>query len=123
MKHLMETVPNGGTACGPDERLPHSVTASALPPGSREVARGQSTSVAVPVRYCGSLRTATGKGRRALRVGPQVVLGQDLTEAAGPVGHSAMADLATGNRQVGNRQVSGRRETCSLDPMMPAQPE
>jgi len=35
-------------------------------------------------------------------MGPAVVLGQDLTEAAGPVGHGAPADLATSDRQPGN---------------------
>ena len=35
-------------------------------------------------------------------MGPAVVLGQDLAEAAGPVGHGALADLATGDRQLGN---------------------
>jgi hypothetical protein len=35
-------------------------------------------------------------------MGPVVMLGQDLTEAAGPVRHGAMADLATGDRQLGD---------------------
>ena len=35
-------------------------------------------------------------------MGPAVVLGQDLTEAAGPVRHGAVADLATGDRQLGD---------------------
>src|ERR1039457_7497734 len=43
-------------------------------------------------------------------MGPAVVLGQDLTEAAGPVRHGALADLATGDRQLGNghREAAGR---------------
>ncbi len=43
-------------------------------------------------------------------MGPAVVLGQDLTEAAGPVRHGAVADLATGDRQLGNdhREAAGR---------------
>jgi hypothetical protein len=40
-----------------------------------------------------------------------VVLGQHLTEAAGPIRHGAAADLATGDRQLGNghREAAGRR--------------
>ena len=41
-------------------------------------------------------------------MGPAVVLGQDLTEAAGPVRHGAAADLATSDRQLGN----GHREAA-----------
>jgi hypothetical protein len=35
-------------------------------------------------------------------MGPAVVLGQDLTEAAGPVRNGTVPDLATGDRQLGN---------------------
>jgi hypothetical protein len=49
----------------------------------------------------GVMRAACGglPGRDAERfgMGPAVVLGQDLTEAAGPVRHGALADLATGD--------------------------
>jgi hypothetical protein len=38
-------------------------------------------------------------------MGPAVVLGQDLTEAAGPVRHGAVADLAAGD---GHREAAGR---------------
>ena len=43
-------------------------------------------------------------------MGPAVVLGQDLTEAAGPVRHGALADLAAGDRQLrnGHREAAGR---------------
>jgi hypothetical protein len=43
-------------------------------------------------------------------MGPAVVLGQDLTEAAWPVRHGAAADLTTGDRQLGNghREAAGR---------------
>ena len=44
-------------------------------------------------------------------MGPAVVLGQDLTEAARPVRHGAVADLATGDRQLGN----GHREAAEGD--------
>ena len=60
------------------------------------------------------MRAACGRllGRDAERfgMGPAVVLGQDLTEAAGPVRHGALADLAAGDRQLGNghREASGR---------------
>ena len=43
-------------------------------------------------------------------MGPAVVLGQDLTEAAGPVCHGAPADLAAGDRQLGDghREAAGK---------------
>ena len=43
-------------------------------------------------------------------MGPAVMLGQHLGEATGPVRHGAVADLATGDRQVGNghREAAGR---------------
>ncbi len=62
----------------------------------------------------GVMRAACGGllGRDAERfgMGPAVVSGQDLTEAAGPVRHGALADLATGDRQLGNghREAAGR---------------
>jgi hypothetical protein len=33
-------------------------------------------------------------------MGPPVVLGERLTEGAGPVGHGPLADLAAGDRQL-----------------------
>jgi len=45
-------------------------------------------------------------------MGPAVVLGQDLTEAAGPVRYGAVADLATGDWQLGN--VTGKRREGDL---------
>ena len=42
-----------------------------------------------------------GKAER-FGMGPTVVLGQGLAEAAGPVCHGAAADLASGERQLGN---------------------
>jgi len=60
----------------------------------------------------GVMRAACGglPGRDTERFGmePAVVPGQDLAEAAGPVRHGALADLATGDRQLGN----GHRETA-----------
>jgi hypothetical protein len=43
-------------------------------------------------------------------MGPAVVLGQDLTEVAGPVRDGAVADLAAGDRKLGNghREAAGR---------------
>ena len=51
-----------------------------------------------------------GKDAERCGMGPAVVLGQDLTEATGPVRHGAVADLATGDRQLGNghREAAGR---------------
>jgi hypothetical protein len=62
---------------------------------------------------CGVMRQRAGLlGRDAKRfgMGPAVVLGQDLAEAAGPVRDGAAADLATGDRQLGNghREAAGR---------------
>jgi hypothetical protein len=48
---------------------------------------------------CGGL---LGRDAERFGMGPAVVLGQDLAEAAGPVRHGAVADLATGDWQVGN---------------------
>jgi hypothetical protein len=43
-------------------------------------------------------------------MGPAVMLGQDLSEVAGPVGDGAMADLAARDRQLrnGHREAAGR---------------
>ena len=59
----------------------------------------------------GSLRRLLGREAERFGMGPAVVLGQDLTEAAGPVRDGPVADLATGNRQLGNghREATGRR--------------
>jgi hypothetical protein len=54
---------------------------------------------------CGGL---LGRDAERFGMGPAVVLGQDLTEAAGPVRHGALADLAAGDRQLGN----GHSETA-----------
>jgi hypothetical protein len=55
-------------------------------------------------------------------MGPAVVLGQDLTEATGPVRHGALADLATGDRQLGNghREAAGRDLLICLNDASPA---
>ena len=45
-------------------------------------------------------------------MGPAVVLGQRLAECAGPVGHSALADLAAGDRKLGT--VTGKRREFEL---------
>jgi hypothetical protein len=43
-------------------------------------------------------------------MGPTIVLGQDLTEVAGPVRDGAVTDLAAGDRKLGNghREAAGR---------------
>ena len=80
----------------------------ALPLGSCKVVRGQSASATVPA---GSLRRLLGREAERFGMGPAVVLGQDLTEAAGPVRDGAVADLATGDRQLGDgyREAAGWR--------------
>jgi hypothetical protein len=50
-------------------------------------------------------------------MGPAVVLGQDLAEAAGPVRDGAAADLAAGNRKLGD----GHRETAGISRPQPRQ--
>lgn len=93
----------------PHEGWPHSVTAGALPPGSRKVARRQSTPVTVPGGNAAAWRLL-GRDAERFGIGPAVMLGQNFTEAAGPVRHGAVADLATGDRQLGNdyREAAGR---------------
>ena len=49
-----------------------------------------------------------GRQAERFRMGPAVVLGQDLAEAAGSVRDCATADLAAGNRKMGY----GHRETA-----------
>lgn len=85
------------------------MTAGALPPGSRKVARRQSTPVTVPGGNAAAWRLL-GRDAERFGIGPAVMLGQNFTEAAGPVRHGAVADLATGDRQLGNdyREAAGR---------------
>jgi hypothetical protein len=95
--------------CGPHEGWPHSVTAGALPPGLCEASRGQSAPTTVPAGNAGSLWRLLGRYAERFGMGPAVVLGQGLTEAARPVRHGALADLATGDRQLanGHREAAG----------------
>jgi hypothetical protein len=58
----------------------------------------------------GSLRRLLGRYAERFAMGPAVVLDQDLTEAAGPVRDGAVADLATGDRQLGNGHREAARE-------------
>jgi len=64
--------------------------------------------VTVPAGNTGSLRRLPGRKAERFRMGPAVVVGQDLTEAAGPVRNGAVANLAAGDRQLGD----GHRETA-----------
>ena len=50
----------------------------------------------------GSLRRLPVRKAERFGMGPAVVLGQGLAEAAEPVRHGAVADLAAGERQLGN---------------------
>jgi hypothetical protein len=63
--------------------------------------------VTVPSGNTGSLRRLPGRKAERFRMGSAVVVGQDLTEAAGPIRHGTVANLATGDRKLGN----GHRET------------
>jgi hypothetical protein len=51
-----------------------------------------------------------GRDAERFGMGLPVVFGQDLAEAAGPVRHGAVADLATGDRQVGNGHRKAARK-------------
>ena len=59
----------------------------------------------------GSLWRLLGRYAERFGIGPTVGPGQDLTQAARPVRDGAVADLATGDRQLGNdhRETQGRR--------------
>ena len=96
--------------CGPHEGWPHSVTAGALLPGSYKVTRGQSALTTVTARNASSARRLLGREAERFGMGTAVVLGQNLTEAAAQVRDGAVADLATGDRQMGNghREAAGR---------------
>jgi hypothetical protein len=63
-----------------------------------------------PLRRAGSLRRLLGGDAECFGMSTAVVLGQDLTKAARPVRDGAVADLATGDRQLGNghREAAGR---------------
>ena len=98
--------------CGPYEGWPHSVTAGALPPGSSKVVRGQSGAGDGTCGVTRQLRRLLGRDAERFGIGPAVVPGHDLTEAAGPVRHGALADLAavTGSRVT----VTGKRREGGL---------
>jgi hypothetical protein len=99
----------GGSARGYSARSRRCITAGRLLPS---VAAG----LLCPGKPTAQLRTmrdlrdqlSLGEAER-FGVGPAVVLGQDLAHRAGPVGHSAVADLAAGNRQMGDshRKAAG----------------
>jgi hypothetical protein len=96
--------------CGPLLRVVTSVTAGALRPGSRKVVRGNRHRRRYLRGNAGSLRRLPGRDAERFGMGPAVVPGQDLAEAAGPVRDGAVTDLATGDRQLGNghREAAGR---------------
>ena len=50
----------------------------------------------------GGFGPLSGRHAERLRMGPAVVLGQDLAEAAGVVGDRLVADLAAGDWKVSN---------------------
>src|ERR1035438_1932985 len=97
--------------CGPYEGWPHSVTAGAVPPDSRKSSGGNRRWRRYLRGNAGSLRRLLGREAERFGMGPAVVLGQDPTEAAGPVRNRTVADLATGDRQLGDghREAAGRR--------------
>jgi hypothetical protein len=84
------------------------VPAGALPPGSCRASGGNRRWRRYLRGNAGSLRRLLGREAERFGMGPAVVLGQDLTEAAGPVRDGAVADLAMGDRQLGNGHREGR---------------
>jgi hypothetical protein len=82
-----------------------------LPPGLCEASRGNRRRRRYLRGNAGSLRRLLGRYAERFGMGPPVVLGQDLTQAARPVRDGAVTDLATGDRQLGNdhREAAGRR--------------
>ena len=87
----------------PHAGWPHSVTA-----GASRWARARSSG-AIDAGD-GTREGLPGRDAERFGMGPAVVLGQDLAEAAGPVRHGAVADLAAGDRQLGNghSEAAGR---------------
>ena len=71
----------------------------------REVVISYTTSMDVAA----ALAPLPGEEAKRLGMGPAVVLGQDLGEAAGPVGDGAMADLAAreGKTSNGDGEAAG----------------
>jgi hypothetical protein len=76
---------------------------------------GGSGSADVGDDNCGVVPRVSVTGYRGCEVErfgmcPAVMLGQDLSEVAGPVGDGAVADLAAGDRQLrnGHREAAGR---------------
>ena len=57
-------------------------------------------------RWCWAVGPLPGREAERFRMGPAVVLGQDVTEAARPVGNALIADLAACHRKMGH----GHRE-------------
>jgi hypothetical protein len=54
------------------------------------------------VQAGGGFGELPGQDAKRAGMGPAVVLGQDLAEAAGPIGDRAVADLAACDRKMGN---------------------
>jgi len=74
-----------GLVPGPYEGWPHSVTGGALPPGLCDVSRGNRRRRRYLRGNAGSLRRLLGEYAERFGMGQAVVLGQDLTQAAGTV--------------------------------------
>ena len=72
------------------------------PPGSCKVVGRNRRQVTVPAGRCGQAGRLLGRDTERFGMGPAVVLVQDLAKTAGPVRHGAVADLATGDWQLGD---------------------
>jgi hypothetical protein len=96
---------------GPLKRGDHTPSPLAFSsPGSRKVVRGNRRQWRYREVMRAACRRLVGRDAERFGMGPAVVLGQDLTEAAGPVRHGALADLAAGDRQLanGHGEAAGR---------------
>ena len=96
---------SNGSRAGSEHR-PTTLRDSACRVGPRQ-SRLRRTMPAGTARLVPGLRgRLPGRQAERFRMGPEVVLGQDLAEAARPVRHGAAADLAA-------RDVTGRRVTVT----------
>jgi hypothetical protein len=64
-----------------------------------------------------------GRDAERFRMGPAVVLGQDIAEAPGPVCDGAVADLAAGDWQLDDGHRERRGGNLLIAFMVPARPE
>jgi hypothetical protein len=100
---------NGGSRAGSEHR-PATLRDSACRVGPRQSRLGRTIPAGTARLVPGIRGQLPGRQAERFRMGPAVVLGQDLAEAAGPVRDGAAANLAARDRKTGN----GHRETAGI---------